>query len=89
MISEAIAKQNNEYVEVLEPNDLKLRPIVAGSTSYIDFLERCSRVNNENTILPTFDVAYGLEGLSSWIDKHHGSLHERFSRQFLLELARQ
>ena len=32
LISEAIAKQNNEYVEVLEPSDLKLRHIVAGPT---------------------------------------------------------
>ena len=31
-ISEAIAKQNNEYVEVLESRDLKLRPIAAGPT---------------------------------------------------------
>ena len=111
MISEAIAKQNNEYVEILEPSDLKLRPIVACPTcptrplsdlldkilkplilhvkSYvrhnIDFLERCSRVNNENTILATFDViglytniphAYRLEALSYWIDKHPGSFHE-------------
>ena len=34
LISEAIAKQNTKYVEVLEPNDLKLRPIVAGPTSF-------------------------------------------------------
>ena len=32
MISEAIAKQNNEYVEVLEPSDLKLQRIVGGPT---------------------------------------------------------
>ena len=31
-ISEAIAKQNNEYVEVLESRDLKLQPIAAGPT---------------------------------------------------------
>ena len=84
MISEATAKQNNEYVEVLEPSDLKLRSIVAGPTcltrllrdlldknlkpfilyvksyvthSFFDFLERCSRINNENTILATVNVA--------------------------------
>ena len=32
LISEATAKQNNEYVEVLEPSDLKLQPTVAGPT---------------------------------------------------------
>ena len=34
LISEATAKQNNEYVEVLEPSDLKLRPIVPGPTCH-------------------------------------------------------
>ena len=62
-----------------------------------DFLERCSRVNNENTILAAFDVtslytnilhAYGLEALFYWIDKHSGNLHERFNKQFVLESAR-
>ena len=32
LTSEPIAKPNNEFVEVLEPSDLKLRPIVAGPT---------------------------------------------------------
>ena len=32
LISEAIGKQNNEYVEILEYNDRKLRHIVAGHT---------------------------------------------------------
>ena len=31
-INENIAKQNNKYAEVLEPSDLKLRPIVAVPT---------------------------------------------------------
>ena len=57
----------------------------------------CPRVNNENTILATFEVislytnilhAYELEALSYWIDKHPGSLHKRFSKQFVLESAR-
>ena len=34
LISEAIAKQNNEYVEVLELSDLKLRSIVPGPTCH-------------------------------------------------------
>ena len=47
------------------------------------------RVNNKNTILATFEVirfytnilhAHELEALSYWIDKHAGSLHERFSK---------
>ena len=32
MISEPNAKKYKEYVEVLEPSDLKLKPIVAGPT---------------------------------------------------------
>ena len=115
LISQAIAKQNNKYVEVLEPSDFKLRSVAAGPTypirplsglldnifkpfilhvnsnvrENIDFLERCSRVKNENTIFMTFDVislyintphAYELEALSYWIDKHPGSLHKRFSK---------
>ena len=57
----------------------------------------CPRVNSENTILATFEVislytnilhAYELEALSYWIDKHPGSLHKRFSKQFVLESAR-
>ena len=62
-----------------------------------DFLERCSKGNNENTILVTFDVislytnnahAYGLEVLSYWIDKHPGNLHGKFNKKFVLESAR-
>ena len=30
LISSEIQKQNSEYVEILEPDDLKLRPIVGG-----------------------------------------------------------
>ena len=46
------------------------------------------------TILATFDVvdlytniphAYGLEALYYQIDKHPGSLHERFNKEFVLE----
>ena len=33
IISEVIVELNNEYVTILEPNDLKLRPIAAGSNS--------------------------------------------------------
>ena len=32
LISKGITNQNNEYVELLGPSDLKLRPIVAGPT---------------------------------------------------------
>ena len=32
--------------------------------------------------------AYGLEALSDWIDKHPGNVHDRFSKQFVLESAR-
>ena len=63
----------------------------------IDFLERCSIVNNQNTILAICDVtslytniphAHGLKALSYWIDEHSGSLHEIFNKQFILESAR-
>ena len=123
LISQAIAKQNNKYVEVLEPSDFKLRSVAAGPTypirplsglldnifkpfilhvnsnvsENIDFLERCSRVKNENTIFMTFDVislyidtphAYELEALSYWIDKHPGSLHKRFSKTICIRSNR-
>ena len=119
LISEALANQNNEYEEVLEPSDLKLRPIVAGPTcltrpwsdlldnivkplifqvkSYvrdnIDFVECYSRVNNESTNLATFlytniPHAYRLKALPYRIDKYSGSVHQRFSKQFVLEWAR-
>ena len=120
LISEAIGVQNDEYIEVLEPIDLKVRPIVAGPmcptrplsalidillkpfvthiNSYIrenlDFLKKCSRVNNENTILVTFDVTslytniphdYGLQAIAYWIELYPDSLNLRFSKDFVLE----
>jgi len=98
IIKEAIERQNAEYIECLEPYDLKLRPIVAGPNcptrnlsnlldkilkpllthikshikDNLNFLKECSRVNNTNTMLTTFDIVslytnipheFGLEAL--------------------------
>ena len=69
-----------------------LLPLILHVKSYfrdnIDSLELCSRVKNADTILVTFEVislctiilhAHEVEALSCWIDKHPGSLHERFN----------
>ena len=45
------------------------------------FLEHCSRVNNENIILATFDVV----SLYTRIDEHPDSVQKRFYKQFVLE----
>ena len=74
-----------------------LKPSIFHVKSYgrdkIDFWECYCRVNSRNTILATFiytDIlhAYRLEALYYRIDKHSGSVHQRFSKQFVLELAR-
>ena len=119
-ISEAIQNQNDEYIEIFEPSDLTVRPIVGGPNcptrplselidiilkpflvhikSYVrdnlDFLKKCSRENNDSTVLLTFDVkslytniahTYGLEAINFWIEKHQESLHPRFTKQFILD----
>ena len=57
----------------------------------------CCRVNYENTTLAAFNMlslytnimhAYGLDALSYWIDKHPGSFHENFNKQFALKWRR-
>ena len=59
----------------------------------IDFLSKCSRQNDENTIIATFDViglysniphCYGLEAIEYWINKYP-QLLDRFSKEFVLE----
>ena len=123
IIKEAIVKQNAEYIECLEPCDLKVRPIVAGPNcptrnlsnlldkilkpllihvkshikDNLNFLKECSRVNNANTILATFDIVslytnipheFGLEALKYWVENHPNSIHSRFSKEFILEATR-
>ena len=85
MISEATAKQNNEYVEVLEPSDLKLRSIVAGPTCLTRLLRDLLDMNLKPFIL--YVKSY-VTHRSCLIDKHPGSLHERFNKQLVLESAK-
>ena len=40
-----------------------------------------------NKLYTNLPHGYGLEALSYWIDKHPGSLQERFNKQFFLESA--
>lgn len=60
----------------------------------LDFLNKCSRSCEENTVLVTFDVVslytsiphkYGLEAISYWIETYPLTLHNRFSKEFILE----
>ena len=85
MILEATAKQNNEYVEVLEPSDLKLRSIVAGPTCLTRLLRDLLDMNLKPFIL--YVKSY-VTHRSCLIDKHPGSLYERFNKQLVLESAK-
>ena len=120
IITKAIEEQNSEYIKISEPEDLTLRPIVAGPncptkrlSTFIDtiikplvlhiksyirdsihFLQKCSRIANDRTVLCTFDVKslytnipheYGLEAMSYWLNRHQDSLNPRFSKAFILE----
>ena len=75
-----------------------LKPFLIHIKCYVkdklDFLRKCSRKNNDTTILVTFDIQrlytsiphdYGLETISSMTEKHPDSLHSRFSKGFVLE----
>ena len=77
--------------------DKILKPFLIHIKSYIkdniDFLSKCSRQNDENTIIATFDViglysniphCYGLEAIEYWINKYP-QLLDRFSKEFVLE----
>ena len=78
--------------------DIILKPFLIHVTSYIrdnlDFLTKCSRSNNENTALVTFDVVslytsiphnYGIEAISFWLNKHPETMNDRFTKAFILE----
>ena len=75
-----------------------LKPFLIHIKCYVkdklDFLRKCSRKNNDTTILVTFDIKrlytsiphdYGLETISFMTEKHPDSLHSRFSKGFVLE----
>ena len=85
---------NDLLNQVLQQFTLHVRSYVREN---IAFLKPCSKGSNENIIFATFNVislytiimhAYGMEERSYCIDKHPGSLHERFNKQFVLESTR-
>ena len=78
--------------------DILLKTFLIHIKNYIkdnlDFLAKCFRENEWDTILTTFDVVglcsnishkYGLEVIEYWLDKFPKSLHPRFSKGFALE----
>ena len=78
--------------------DTIIKPLVLHIKSYIrdsiHFLQKCSRIANDRTVLCTFDVKslytnipheYGLEAMSYWLNRHQDSLNPRFSKAFILE----
>ena len=120
IIAKAIEEQDSEYIKIHEPEDLTVRPIVAGPNcptkrlstfintiikplvlhikSYIrdsiHFLQKCSRMENDRTVLCTFDVKslytnipheYRLKAMNYWLNKHQDSINSIFSKAFLLE----
>ena len=109
-----------EYLELLDPEDLTFRPIVAGPAcethrlsnlidillkpfiskvqSYvrddIDFLKYVPKIVPQNTLLVSFDIVslytnishdLGIEAINSWLTKYPELIHERFSKEFILE----
>ena len=60
----------------------------------LDFLNKCSRFSNQNTILATFDITslytnipheYGIEAISYWIDTYPDTINSRFPKGFIIE----
>ena len=120
IINREIENQNNEIISSSQPNDLTVRPIVAGTNcptkqlsdlldktlkpllqhvkSYIkdniDFLTKCKRDINHNTLIVTSDVCslytsiphdLGIEAIRYYINKYQESLDKRFNKQFILD----
>ena len=77
--------------------DIIFKPFLVHIKSYVknnlDFLRKCSRINNDTTTFVTFDVKslctsipynYGLDTKGFWIEKHPDSSHSRFSKGLVL-----
>ena len=78
--------------------DTIIKPLVLHIKSYIEdsihFLQKCSRTENDKTVLCTFDMKslytdipheYGLEAINYRLDKHQNSINPRFSKAVILE----
>ncbi|XP_062587971.1 uncharacterized protein LOC134249655 [Saccostrea cucullata] len=78
--------------------DILLKPLCQLVPSYVrddlDFLGHIPDTVELNTEMVSFDVTslytniphtLGLEAIAFWIDKYHNQIHERFSKDFILE----
>ena len=78
--------------------DILLKPFCNHINSYLrdslDFLTQLPNTTTNDSILTTFDITnmysnidttLGIEAISYWIDQHPNSLHQRFSKQFLID----
>ena len=120
LINKECTQIDGEYLELLDPEDLTFRPIVAGPAcethrlsnlidillklfiskvqSYvrddIDFLKYVPKIEPQNTLLVSFDIVslytnishdLGIEAINNWLTKYQELIHERFSKEFILE----
>ena len=120
LINKECTQIDGEYLELLDPEDLTFRPIVAGPAcethrlrnlidillklfiskvqSYvrddIDFLKYVPKIEPQNTLLVSFDIVslytnishdLGIEAINNWLTKYPELIHERFSKEFILE----
>ena len=120
LINKECTQIDGEYLELLDPEDLTFRPIVAGPAcethrlsnlidillkpfiskiqSYvrddIDFLKYVPKIVPHNTLLVSFDIVslytnishdLGIKAINSWLTKYPELIHERFSKEFILE----
>ena len=120
LINKECTQIDGEYLELLDPEDLTFRPIVAGPAcethrlsnlidillkpfiskvqSYvrddIDFLKYVPKIVPQNTLLVSFDIVslytnishdLGIKAINSWLTKYPELIHERFSKEFILE----
>ena len=120
LINKECTQIDGEYLELLDPEDLTFRLIVAGPAcethrlsnlidillkpfiskvqSYvrddIDFLKYVPKIVPQNTLLVSLDIVslytnishdLGIEAINSWLTKYPELIHERFSKEFILE----
>ena len=78
--------------------DILLKPFISKVQSYvrdnIDFLKYVAKIVPQNTQLVSFDIVslytnishdLGIEAINSWLTKYPELMHERFSKEFILE----
>ena len=78
--------------------DILLKPFILKVQSYvrdnIDFLKYLPKIVPQNTLLVSFDIVslytnishdLGIKAINSWLTKYPELIHERFSKEFILE----